>query len=210
MEPGGHDVVLQRRHDFRNNRTLHNRLAGDFLSLLRLERHDEAVDLADAKDRHARILGRGIQNHSNLIAKMIGMACSKTLDKAVKVALERDLLPLEVRPGLARIYRDALDREVPLEVSLRAEFEMGRRAVRAFDRRLGLLQYPLRLWWGNGLATVDDLERRMDAHEPPPTGEEARDWHVMLRITIPNYTGARMRYDEYLDQRREVLGVLEG
>ena len=205
LEPDGHGVVLQRVHDFRNHRQLHNRLAEDLLSLLVVGRVDEALALVEAKERHARLLGRGIANHPNLIARMIGLACSTTTDTAVAVALERDLVPLAARPRLAAVYKEALARDFPVTESLRAEFEMGRRAVRAFDEELGLLRYPMRLWWGDGLATVDELERRLDRGEPAPPSEFFEDVHVALQITIPNYRSANSRWKVAQATRRKLL-----
>lgn len=205
LEPPDQGVVLQRVHDFQHHRRLHNRLAEDFLSLVLLGRHDEALALAEVKERHARILGQGIANHPTLIARMIALGCTKSLDRAVQATLERELLPPEPRSRLAALYREAIEKDVSTDVSLRAEFEMGRRAVRAFDQELGLLQYPMRLWWGNGLETVDELERRLDAGEAAPGLDFFKDVHVALQITIPNYASARSRWKTALATREKLL-----
>jgi hypothetical protein len=208
VEPDDHDVVLQKVHDFKQVRKLHNRLAEEFLSLLLLGRHDEAVALAEATERHSRILSRGIANHPNLIARMIGLSCTKTFDRAMLTAIDRKMIPFAHRSRLAAVLRESLEKNVPVEVSLKAEFEMARRAVRAFDHELGLLQYPMRLWWGDGLATIDDLERRLEQNRPVPGPEFFANVHVGVQIAVPNYTSARSHWKVAVATRKKILGAL--
>jgi hypothetical protein len=211
LEPPGEAPVLQDTHNFRLQRDLQRLLAEDCLSLILLGKKEAAWELLTAKERAGRLVARGIENNSSLIGKMLGVAFDIYGNRLGRVALTQELLSSEDKIELARILQIGLDREVPLDISVHAEFAMCRRAIEAVDARLGLLRYPLWFYWGNGLQQVDSLRKRWDAGwKNPPSEQELADYHIMLQMALPNLAKAKQRVQATREERKELVHDLLG
>ncbi|MBI4859297.1 MAG: hypothetical protein HY815_03395, partial [Candidatus Riflebacteria bacterium] len=202
LEPEGTTCLLNENHSLRDLRAMANRLAEDVMSLAFLRQTREALDVVEAGDRVARIVGRGISGWSSLISKMICIACRGQYTRATAESIRRHFFGPEDLDAIDRMLERMASREVDLDPSVTAEYDMAERAFHAFDRRIGLLRYPLRLYWGDGRAQLANLRRVWREQKGQPPSEEISRYHIMLSICVPNCRLANQRYMDSLSQRQ--------
>lgn len=96
--------------------------------------------------------------------------------------------------ALHRFRPESLDRiDTLLETALADPLDLGeihhrnqevrRRLLEAYNRRLGLARFPLRLKWGNGYRQITRLQE-IAAAGRSPEWSEVQGWHPMIQRTV--------------------------
>lgn len=210
LDPPGTGPVLQGKHRFLLVRRLLLVLADEVLNLLGQGSTDPALDLLEHRARLGRLLSRGIENHSTMLARLMGAAGMIQGSRLGQAVERHSLLAPGGRRRLATILEEELSRDIPLDLSVEAELTVSGRAVALLDQQLGLLQHPLRLYWGDGPRQVEALRQRWREGWTPLDDEEISRLHLMIQLSLPNLARAKEKIEAIAAERAEVVASLRG
>ncbi len=207
LETAGFAPILQSQHDLNSLRELSTQLSLDVLSLLS-QSDPFALPLLESLERCTRILERGTENRTTVIGPALASHSRKRFDSGIRNLIQTNAISAKQATATSKILKASLSKPFPMDLAIRAEYDFIRGGVRLLDERLGLLQYPMRLYWGDGQTQLDEALARQLQGFPPIEDPGNQKLHMMVQIGLPNFDKLLILVEEQRKNRTQLVQKL--